>query len=170
MEIRLISGSDSIKELTELVHVAYKELADLGFKYWGVYQSEEDTLERISYGECYVAIENGQIIGTVTLNYPETCEGCLWYDRPEVTAFHQFAVHPDFRKMGIGSKLMDLIEQRAFNLGADELALDIAIGATYLIEMYKKRNYREVGEANWKGTNYKSIIMSKNLIDEKTVI
>lgn len=108
-----------------------------------------------------MATESSAIIGTITLNFPEKTYPHPWYDRPEVTTFHQFAVDPDFQKQGVGSKLMDWIENRAVELGAQELSCDTADGATHLIEMYKKRGFREVGKADWEGTNYASVILSK---------
>ena len=163
MKIRLLSKTDSIETLTDLVHMSYRQLAELGFRYWATHQSVEDTKKRISKGECYVATESGAIIGTITLNFPEKTYAHPWYDRPEVTTFHQFAVDPDFQKQGVGSKLMDWIENRAVELGAQELSCDTADGATHLIEMYKKRGFREVGKADWEGTNYTSVILSKTL-------
>ena len=41
IEIRLIEPSDSIEELTVLINRAYKQLADLGFKYVGTWQGED---------------------------------------------------------------------------------------------------------------------------------
>ena len=88
MEIRLLSKTDSIETLTDLVHMFYRQLAERGFRYWATHQSAEDTKKRISKGGCYVATESGVIIGTITLNFPEKTNPHPWYDRPEVTTFH----------------------------------------------------------------------------------
>ncbi len=167
MEIRLLDKSDSLKELTDLVHAAYKQLADMGFRYMGTHQTVDDTARRAAKGECYIAVDQGKMIATVTISLPENCGGCQWYDRPEVTSFNQFAVHPDYQKRGIGSKLMGIAEERAYALGADELALDTAEGAVHLRKIYEKRGYRVVDKADWEGTNYQSVVMSKNLLDRK---
>ncbi len=163
VRIRLLTPEDSLEALTDLIHCAYRQLADLGFRYWGTHQTVEDTKERISRGECYVAVKSGRIIGTITLNLPDRTYCHPWYDRKEVTTCHQFAVDPEYQGQGIGSRLMDLIERRAVELGAQELACDTAEGAVHLIEMYRKRGYRQVGQADWRGTNYKSVILSKKL-------
>lgn len=55
-EIRLLRPEDSIEELTTLLHRAYKELADMGFRYVATYQTPEVTAERIAGAECYVAV------------------------------------------------------------------------------------------------------------------
>ena len=165
IEIRLLSDTDSLEDLTALIHRAYGQLADLGFRYWGTHQSVEDTRQRISNGECYVALSNSQLVGTVVVNLPENTSPNPWYDNHDVTTFHQFAVDPKFQKQGIGMQLLDVIERRAAELGARELACDTAEGATHLIALYKQRGFVEVGKADWGETNYESVVLSKNLLD-----
>lgn len=50
-------------------------------------------------------------------------------------------------------------------MGARELACDTAEGAVHLIAMYRKRGFRQVGTADWEGTNYMSVVLSKSLAD-----
>ena len=163
MHIRILKDSDSLEDLTDLIHLAYQQLALLGFNYWATHQSVEDTQERIAKGECYVATQGASVIGTIVLNPPGTTVEHPWYDKPEVAVFHQFAVHPEVQGQKVGSKLMDHIEQCAKELGALELACDTAEGATHLITMYEKRGFRIVGKADWDITNYESVILSKTL-------
>jgi GNAT superfamily N-acetyltransferase len=163
MEIRILSKNDSIEYLTGLIHRAYSQLSDLGFRYWATHQSVEDTKKRISKGECYLVLENDIIVGTVTLNFPYKTHSHPWYDKDDVTTFNQLAIEPNFQKQGIGSNLLDLIEQRAVEMGAKELSCDTASSALHLIDMYKKRGYREVGKVDWEITNYTSVILSKTL-------
>ena len=162
--IRLLSETDSIEELTLLIHKAYRQLADLGFQYVGTNQSVDITRKRISHGECYVALINDEIVGTVVLNLPKNTADNDWYDLPDVTSFSQFAVDPAFQKQGIGHQLLGFIERRAVELGVSELACDTAEGATHLIALYKNRGFREVSKADWSMTNYQSVILSKSLI------
>ena len=70
IKIRLIDDSDSITELTELLHRAYKPLADDGMRYFATHQTEDQTRKRIANGQCYVAILDGKIVGSVTFKYP----------------------------------------------------------------------------------------------------
>lgn len=49
-------------------------------------------------------------------------------------------------------------------MGVKELACDTAEGAVHLIALYKKRGYRQVGTADWKGTSYISVVLSKTLV------
>jgi len=125
------------------------------------HQGPDITKERCLGGDCFVAESDGCPIGTVTFYSAEKTMGCSWYDRPEVCSFGQFAVEPSLQRAGIGSRLMDAVERRAVETGAGEIALDTAEGATHLIELYKRRGYREVGIADWDETNYQSMILSK---------
>lgn len=85
------------------------------------------------------------------------------YRRTDVCFFTQFAVKTKFQGMGIGRFLMDMIENRAKELGAVEITLDTSEHAHHLIEIYKARNYKIVGDDSWETTNYKSVLMSKSL-------
>lgn len=163
IEIKLLNQEETLGELTSLVHRAYRQLANLGFKYWATHQTIADTKKRISKGKCYVGISDHKIVATVIQNDPDKIGGHPWYENANVTSFSQFAVDPECQKQGIGSKMMAFIEQKAIEMGVDEIACDTAEGAIHLIRMYRKRGYRIVGKANWDITNYTSVILSKKL-------
>ncbi|HEX2787719.1 MAG TPA: GNAT family N-acetyltransferase [Ignavibacteria bacterium] len=165
--IRPLRETDGLKELTLLLNRAYKQLADLGFRYLATHQDSETTKERIEKAKCLVAVidKNGtdKIIGTICYYSPENASGCEWYDRNDVATYGQFGVEPEYQKYGIGGMLIDEIEKCAIQDGAKELAIDTAEGATHLINFYSKRGYRHVGYIKWGVTNYRSVLMSKKL-------
>lgn len=161
--IRVLAPTDSVEDLTRLLHDAYRILGEMGLNYTAVDQDEETTFRRINRGECLVAELEGVIVGTVTWYRPQTLVGCAWYRRPGVAVFGQFAVHPQRQRSGIGSLLISDVEQRAQQAGASELALDTAEPAKHLIDYYARRGFREVETAQWNGKTYRSVIMSKTL-------
>lgn len=161
--IRRLLDSDSVSELTELLHRSYKRLADMGLRFVATHQSDAVTLERLSSGEAFVAELKGRIVGTILFRPPHLTRGCEWYDRPEVAMFGQFGVEPGLQGSGIGKALLLHCEQRAREEGASEIALDTSEKALHLIEMYQRWGYRLVGETQWDGVNYRSVIMSKRL-------
>ena len=173
IEIRLIRDADSISELTGLLHRAYKPLADAGMRYFATHQTEDQTRERIAGGQCYVAILDEKIIGTVLFKFPVVFEGSensRWYSRPDVAYFGQFGVEPHLQGQGIGSRMMNLVERDARDGGAAELAFDTSENATHLIEYYSKRGFRFVEEIDHRPfVNYKSLIMSKRLVNEEAI-
>ena len=150
-------------ELTVLVRSAYSQLADMGFRYWGTWQSEEDTRERCAAGHCLVAEDGGRLVGTVTVKVSRDSGDPEWYLREGVWVVSQFAVRPSLQGTGLGSRLLAAAEAHAFSQGGAEAAIDTAEGATHLIGYYAKRGYRHVGTVDWEGTNYVSVLMSKRL-------
>jgi len=161
IEFRLLQRSDSIADLTALLHAAYAQLQRLGFNYTAVDQSEQTTRDRIAGGECYVAIDAGHIIGTIL--FRRHSRGCAWYEQRHVAAVHQFGVVPTAQCSGVGSKLIQLCEARAIETGATEIALDTAEGAAHLVSWYARLGYRPVAIEQWQGKTYRSLILSKDL-------
>lgn len=150
-------------ELTLLLHRAYARHAERGLKYFASHQDADETLKRVARGECYLAIHDGRMTGTITWCDPARARGSPWYDRPDVASFGQFAVDPPWQGRGIGSRLLELVENRAAACGATELALDTAEGADDLIRYYTKRGFRFIEYVQWEVVNYRSALLSKTL-------
>lgn len=152
-----------INSLTELLHRAYAPLAEMGMKYLASHQLPEKTLERLQEGESYLAFLKNDLIGTVTLYSEKETSSCEYYRKAGIFSFGQFAIQPGHQGRGFGSSMMDMLELRAKQLGARELALDTSEHADNLIRMYEKRGYARVSYTKWDVTNYRSVIMSKKL-------
>lgn len=163
IRVRPLEPGDSLAHLTGMLHRAYKQHADRGIKALAAFQPEEVTRKRIAGGECTVALYMGKIVGTILFRGPGQLSGTPWFERPDVATFSQFAVEPEYQGRGIGSVLMGLVETRARESSAVELALSTPEPATWLVEMYARHGYRIVERVNWKETNYTSAIMSKTV-------
>ena len=161
--IRLFQPADSVSELTDLLHRAYASLAQAGFRFHAAWQDEGVTRLRIASGECWVAGLDGRIIGTATLRPPGGAKGTPWYERADVAVVGQFAVDPAFQRSGLGTALLTCLESRARTLGARHLAMDTAEGASHLIRYYARLGYGFVEHAQWEVTNYRSVVLSKQL-------
>lgn len=164
IEFRLIEPADSIEELTELLHRSYKFLADLGFRFCATYQDTFITQDRIKDAYCFIGLEKGKMVATLTYYRPDLTFGTPWYDRKDVAHIGQFAVDPTLQRLGIGERLLMMAEEVALHDGVRELALDTAEGATHLIKYYQKRGFRFIEYTNWGITNYRSVVMSKTLV------
>ena len=163
--VRPLGREDSLEELTQLIHRAYRPLADAGFRYWASHQDAAATARRAAEGDCLLAVLGGRVVGTITLRDAEQTKGSPWYDRPDVASFGQFAVAPEVQGRGIGKTLLEFVERRALEKGVAELALDTAEGATRLVETYTRRGYRFIEFVDWRPqVNYRSVILSKRLI------
>ena len=161
--IRKWKENDDISSITSLLHRAYGQLAALGFRYHASWQDDETTLDRLSRGVAFIAEQDQKIVGTVTLYLPPSQTGCQWYDRGDVARFGQFGVEPELQRCGIGARLLESIESTTIHSGVPNLALDTAEGATHLIELYSRRGWVYVCDADWEITNYRSVIMNKVL-------
>ncbi|MBB3452574.1 putative N-acetyltransferase YhbS [Rhizobium sp. BK313] len=159
--IRLLQPSDSISELTALLHNAYGHLARMGLRYMATHQTETVTRNRIGQGTCLVAVLDGKVCGTILFRSAKQTTGCPWYDRPDVASLGQFAVDPALQAQGIGLRLLKAVESRAVASGAGEIALDTAESANHLVEWYSRLGYRFAEYAQWSHTNYRSVILSK---------
>ncbi|HET7542133.1 MAG TPA: GNAT family N-acetyltransferase [Polyangiaceae bacterium] len=159
-----MEASDSLQELTDLLHRAYATLGARGLNYTAVDQSVISTREQIARKECYLAFVGCRMVGTLLLGAagPRQLD-CEWYRRPGVWIIGRFAVEPALQGQGIGSQMLALAEQRARSQGALEAALDTAEGAEHLVELYEKRGYRRVGYVQWEGKSYRSLVLSKAL-------
>ena len=168
LRIRRLEGADSLESLTDLLHRAYAKLATMGFRYLATYQDVETTRRRIAKGECYLAVERELVLGTILVIQPKAMLPLgAGYDRSDAAILSQFAVEPARQRQGIGGRLLDFGEQRAAELGAREVSVDTAEGATHLLELYEARGYRQVGLAQWEHTNYRSVLLCKPLGTER---
>jgi len=160
--LRLLSPADSLAEITALLHRAYGGLGAMGLNYTAVDQTPEVTRQRIDGNECYVAEIRGRIVGTVTFHKDQR-------DRPacacrkDIAFFSQFGVEPELQGAGIGTMLLQCIEARAAALGFKALALDTAIPATHLVRYYEGKGYGKIGEDQFPGKTYRSVVLAKPL-------
>lgn len=155
--------TDSAEELTDLLHRAYKRLADMGLNFIATFQSVEYTRNYFKKGECYILESEGKLVGTVF--YYIT----IWDDAPEIfkendsVLIGKFAVEPELQKLGLGSMLMDFVESHAHTNNKKRVVLDTSEKALHLIDYYNKRGYEYKHHWQWPDVNYKSVILSKEL-------
>lgn len=160
-ELRILDPADPVSELTALLHRAYARLAAMGLRYMATHQSDDVTRDRAASGECWIALADGDIVGTVLFKAAARAGGSPWLDRPEVASLGQFAVLPEWQGTELGAQLLGLVERRAAETGAAEIALDTAESAEHLVALYRRRGYRFIEHAQWSHTNYRSVIMSR---------
>lgn len=164
LHIRLFEKSDSIAELTALLHRAYAPLGSMGLNYTAVDQTPETTAKRMQGGACFVAVSGAKLVGTILVQPTYAENACEYFTRPGVAAAHQFAVDPAYQRRGIGRMLLQLAEQWAMDSGFTELAMDTAEQATHLIELYARLGYYQVDWVQWPGKVYRSVVLSKRLM------
>jgi GNAT superfamily N-acetyltransferase len=162
--IRPIEKSDSLEALTMLLHRAYKKWADKGLRYLASYQDVQTTKKRLEKGQCFVALLDNNMVGTITYYSDVKNSRHDWYKQPFVAKYGQLAVDPSLQKSGLGSMLIDHVETLAQQDGFTEITIDTAESATELVNYYIRKSYRPVAYTQWKETNYRSVLLSKTLI------
>ena len=127
----------------------------MGLNYTASYQDEHTTAQRVKNGRAFVLLDDQQIIGTIlfTTNNHKTGLNTAYIS--------QFAIDPLYKKMGLGSQLIDYCENLAEADGFEGIQLDTAIPADHLVQWYIRRGYKIVDTVHWDGKTYDSYILEK---------
>ena len=161
-QFRKLQDSDSLEALTEMLHLAYADHARAGRMFFASHQTVDDTRRRISKGECWLALQDNKITGTVTLSpayrFPDGYPAA-----PNAGMLQQLAILPNLRGHGLGNALLELAENRLRELHSPAAALDTSSLATDLIRWYERRGYSRTGTWKWNVTNYESVVLGKVL-------
>lgn len=179
--VRLLLPTDSLVDLTAMLHRAYAGQVAMGLSPLAGRQSVEITRQRCMSGECYVAVMDARheslgmlppaaeagacerIVGVILFHEIEDAQGPAFFRRRDVDYFSQFGVEPGLQGHGIGTLLLDKVERRAIECGSDELGLSMAEPDTRLRQYYERRGFRFIEFWQWPYTNYRSVILSKPL-------
>jgi len=167
--LRPLAPTDSLDALTALLHKAYASLAAQGWNFTAVDQPVSLTAQRVASGQCLVAEQGGALVGTVMVRGPYRPTLDAWcletplYQQADTAILSQFAVDPLLQGQGLGARLMDAAEAWATAQGYARMALDTAKPAAHLQRQYLKRGYATVGEVQWEGKTYVSVLMVKTL-------
>jgi GNAT superfamily N-acetyltransferase len=156
---RFDPSHDSYEELTVMLHRSFARLGQMGFNCLSVAQPEQVTRERAKKGDCYVAVCNGHLVGTMTLYASDSESACDWYQRPDAATLRQFAVDPDWQHRGIGKSLLALAGHWAASRGYAELLLDTPQRASHLIAFYRGQGFRIVDVMRFPGRAYDSAVL-----------
>jgi GNAT superfamily N-acetyltransferase len=156
-------GSDNVSELTRLIRLCYEPHAIAGLRFNATWQQDHDTLRRISEGRCYVMHLRAQVVATVTLEDSDPENDCHYFRDPKTATFHQFCVHPDLQKLGVGRDIINSIAAEARGRGYSQLALDTAEPATALRTYYERLGFKTIGTHQWPTTNYRSVVLIKSI-------
>lgn len=176
--IRKIRPTDSISEITHLLHRAYAGQIKAGLQPLAGRQGDDVTADRAAHSECFLALlpdpkqaakpdpknrAKQKIVGVILFEEKEKATFPPFFLKPHVCHFAQFGVDPDMQGKGIGRALLEKVEERARELGAEELALSMAEPDRPLYDFYINRGFRFVEFWQWPYTNYRSCILSKAL-------
>lgn len=163
--VRCFAETDA-PALTEVLHAAYAELAEMGLNFTAVDQAVSTTLARAGAGACWVAERGDELLGTVTMSYPPSVPVMRMSPtaaRPGTVWLNQLAVTPQARGLGLAGTLVRTGLAWAREQGAIVVGLDTAIPATHLIELYTRWGFAERDTIHWEGKTYDSVVMTRSL-------
>ena len=123
---------------------AYREYAEPGQSGWPAYLARiADVAERASRTTILVAVEDGRILGSLTLELDGRVAD--WDDepplRPGEAHIRMLGVHPKARGRGVGTSLMHEAEARARAVGKRFLTLNTTQRMTAAQSMYQRLRY-----------------------------
>jgi GNAT superfamily N-acetyltransferase len=160
-------ATDLVEKITGLLHDAYAPLLAQGLNFTATWQDSARTMKRLSGGTAFVGFVDCSPIATgLVLKKAPRAEGIPpWFLWEDVGIFAQFAVTPKLQRRGVGSELLKILEQEALSSGKRHLACDTAEAARELIAFYTKRGYEPIGYTQHPNATYRSVVLSKRLIE-----
>ncbi|WP_029904568.1 GNAT family N-acetyltransferase [Prevotella sp. 10(H)] len=99
--------------------------------------------------------ENNTIIGFIAIE-KSSRNGQLFY-------IEKVAVHPEFRKKGIGKQLMDFATHKITDLGGEEISIGLIDSNTKLKNWYKEQGFMEVEVKSYEHLPFRVCMMNKYL-------
>jgi len=124
----------------------------------GAYQRE--ILDN-SYARYIVALLGGRVVGYAGM--------WVLMDEAHVT---NIAVHPDYRHLGIGERILRELIRRAYAAGADKMTLEVRVSNVVAQNLYKKLGFafRGIRRGYYTDTHEDAMIMWRNgLGDDKNL-
>ncbi|MGH8778077.1 GNAT family N-acetyltransferase [Paraburkholderia sp.] len=166
---RFDPARDAFDELTDMLHRAFARLGAMGLDCTCVDQPVSVTRSRAMRGDCHVAVCDGQIIGTMTLEAPDRNSPCELYQRDDVASVRQIGIDPAWQNRGIGTLLLALADHWAATRGYAELALDTPYPAAHLIAFYRSQGFRIADTMRFEGKHYDSAILSRSAVASRAL-
>jgi GNAT superfamily N-acetyltransferase len=140
----------SWNEITDLLHLAYKERAKEGLFYGAYSQTADKTMQRVGDGICLVALVENKLVGTGMVKFRTK-------RKKKYSDLCQVGVHPAFKEQGIGTKLRSMCIELCKQYNVNVVYCDTSEKANFVIFWYLKAGWQKVGFLSHRATNYYSI-------------
>lgn len=158
-QVRIIEKPDCVSwgEIHEVLWKAHEKNRERGIFMRYPSLSGEEIRERIEgKGKMYVAVSNGEIVGTGAV---VVRDWLLWCGKGQYAYFCFQSVLPDFQGNGIYKDLCQRSEQEARNMGLSRILMDTNENNKRVLDIAKKNNYKVVSLKFYK--DHYNVVMVK---------
>jgi ribosomal protein S18 acetylase RimI-like enzyme len=147
------------EDVLDLIHSSYEERMRQGLYFTCSSMSVDEFKSRTKKSIVLVAVDkdNSRLLGTGSISFLTDKKGILY------GYIEYAAVAPEFKRCGVGSKLLEKRLKIARDMGAKYVLSDTAVGAKSSIKYHKKNGFRIILLAHYPTTNYYSYIFRKDL-------
>ena len=143
-----------INSVLEIFKSAINVMVANGIFQWdNIYPDEKILYEDIQKNQMFLGEIDGKIVSIFTLNQEcdEEYKNGNWnYKRSSFAVIHRFCVNTNFQHMGIGKKIMNIIEEMLKEDKIEAIRLDAFSLNPYALKLYENLGYIKVGEVNWR--------------------
>jgi GNAT superfamily N-acetyltransferase len=146
-----------------LIHSAYEANEELGI-HFAAYNADMSVISsHILSNGVYAAQKDNKLVSTISIRFP-------WGDNPSpynLPHIGWFATDPFYQKQGLGDILMDWVEKNVLKaqLKLPAVTLGTAKSHPWLIQMYQKRGFHKIEEANL-GRGHTTVYLLKILNED----
>lgn len=158
MEYCIEKASEKDLDEIENLYISVCRRLQRGINYanWseGEYPTRNIADDGIKKDSLFVLRVNHKIVGTMILNneYESGYMQGKWsvdvLDN-EILVIHTLAVHPDFKKHGIASKMLDYVIAYGKELGYKTIRIDVCVKNMPAISLYQKYGFKNVGKVDF---------------------
>ena len=145
----------SLADIQRLISKAHRDNIKNGLLYATASQTMEKLKQKIGDGVCFVAEENGNLIGTATvclkkINY--------WYYNGTVALIKLVAVDPDSKHSKIGTKLIEACIRQAKENRVKVVVTDSAEKNVIFGKLASRYGFKTIDYCKYKANNFISIV------------
>ena len=154
-EIRVTKADiRDLDDICMLFEKATRNMTENKIHQWDeLYPNREIISEDILNSQMYLGMIEDRIASVFVVNQqsdPEYIVGSWKYEGSSYAVVHRLCVDPQFQKMGVGTKTMQIIEDMQKKAGIAAIRLDAFSLNPYALHMYEKLGYNRVGKVNWR--------------------
>ncbi|WP_152656908.1 GNAT family N-acetyltransferase [Oceanobacillus sp. CFH 90083] len=155
---------DNISEILELTLKAYASIRELGIHFAAATADEALVKKNINENICFYMKDGDITVATASIRMPWSPH----HGPYEIPHIWWVAVDPQYKRKGYASKILDFVEQDylADQLHCPSVSLGTAKEHPWLADMYIKRGYQPVGEADL-GKGHQTVYLEKLLLSKE---